>query len=135
MPPGVTQEKLIHHPSFCFAEAHTRTGVGQWTKRETEAAEGGVQGQRANQDWSTDMSMAWPPYTNSSAVPPSTKARRPWVGAWLHKWGCNPASPASATKYHDVKVVPSMAMKEKMRMLRKEGMKVVVRPTLPNSKA
>ena len=83
----------------------------------------------------TDMSIAWPPYTNSRAVPPSTKALRPWVGGWLHRWGCRPAAEASATMYQAVKVVPRMAMKEKMRMLRKEGMKVVDRPTLPNSRA
>ena len=37
--------------------------------------------------------------------------------------------------YQAVKVVPRMAMKEKMRMLRKDGMKVVDSPTLPNSSA
>ena len=37
--------------------------------------------------------------------------------------------------YQAVKVVPRMAMKEKMRMLRKDGMKVVDRPMLPNSSA
>ncbi len=37
--------------------------------------------------------------------------------------------------YQAVKVVPRMAMKEKMRMLRKEGMKLVVSPTLPNNRA
>ena len=81
------------------------------------------------------MSMAWPPYTNRRAVPPSTKARRPWVGGWLHSWGFTPAATASATMYQAVKVVPRMAMNEKMRMLRKDGMKVVHSPTLPNSSA
>ena len=81
------------------------------------------------------MSMAWPPQTNSKFVLPSTKACTPWSGAFPHSPACSPCRDAAETIYQAVKVVPRIAMNEKMRMLRKEGMKVVTKPTPPNNRA
>ncbi len=81
------------------------------------------------------MSIAWPPYTKSRFVLPSTKACRPWVGACPHTPLSMPWAEACATMYQAVNVVPKMAMNEKMRMFRKDGMNVVVSPTPPNKRA